>query len=312
MTTILITGGTGLIGTALTKALVGKGYEVIILTRNVIAGQKDFSLSKSKTRYAKWNVLAQTIDPAAIRNTDYIINLAGANVAEGRWTKKRKTEIVNSRTLSGQLIVKALTDEPNNVKAVISASAIGYYGTDPQVPNLHPFTETDGAATDFLGITCHKWEDSIQGVRKLGKRLVIIRTGIVLSSKGGAFTEFLKPLRFKMAAILGSGNQVISWIHIDDLVQLYINAIERNEWNGIYNAVAPAPVSNKELVKTMGRTKSKFFLPVKIPAFALKLILGEMSIEVLKSATVSSAKVQAEGFQFYFPTIQSALEDLLK
>lgn len=174
MATVLITGGTGLIGQALTQALVNKGYQVVILTRSVTNKK-----AASNTSYAQWDVNAQTIDREAIQGADFIVHLAGANVAEGRWTAKRKAEIVNSRVQSGALLVKALTEIPNKVKAIISASGIGWYGPDPQIPNPKPFVDEDKAGDDFLGATCVQWEGSIQPVTALGKRLVIFRTGLV-------------------------------------------------------------------------------------------------------------------------------------
>lgn len=302
MKTVLITGGSGLVGTALRHALLTKGYKVIILTRNA-AGKK----STDVLSYAEWNVEEQQIDKSAIAGADYIIHLAGAGVADKRWKKKRKKEIVNSRIDSSKLIVDNLRLVPNKVKAIISASAIGWYGADPAIPNPHPFIESDPADNEFLGDTCKKWEASIDAVEQIGKRLVKLRTGIVLSNKGGALKEFKKPLGFGMAAILGNGKQVISWIHIDDLVEMYIAAIENETIRGVYNAVAPNPVSNKEFILHLAR-KNKFFIPIHVPSFLLKIVLGEMSIEVLKSATVSCNKIQAVGFVFHHPTLQVALK----
>lgn len=300
MATVIITGGTGLIGTALAKALVQKNYEVIIFTRNSrISLQKNIS-------YARWDAYTQMIDEDAIKKADYIIHLAGANVAEKRWTVKRKQEIVDSRVQTGELIVKALKEIPNKVKAVISSSAIGYYG--PDFAGSKPFVETDLPFNDFLGSTVQQWEKAIKGVTETGKRLVIFRTGIVLSKEGGAYKEFKKPLKFGMAAILGNGKQMVSWIHIDDLVCLYREAIENENCEGIYNAVAPNPVSNKQLIKEIA--KGRFHISLKTPSLVLKLMLGEMSVEVLKSATVSSEKIQKEGFQFLYPAIDSAVKNL--
>lgn len=306
MATVLITGGTGLIGTALSKALILKGYEVIILTRKLPASGN----GATGISYALWNVAAQTIDSGAIGKADFIVHLAGANVAEGRWTEKRKQEIVSSRVESGKLLVKALRENPNKVAALISSSAIGWYGPDPQVPNPKPFVEIDPAGAAFLGRTCLLWEESVAPVKILGKRLVYLRTGIVLSNEGGAYAEFKKPLRFGVAGILGSGRQAISWIHIDDIVGMYIAAIENESWNGVYNAVAPGPVNNKELVMTMAKERGRFFIPAPVPAIALKIALGEMSVEVLKSATVSSRKAEAAGYVFLFPDIVSAVRNL--
>jgi uncharacterized protein (TIGR01777 family) len=200
----------------------------------------------------------------------------------------------------------------NQVKAVISASATGWYGADPTIPNPKPFTETDPSAPDFLGTTCEQWEGSIQPVLNLGKRLVLFRTGIVLSNRGGAYAEFKKPLRFGVASVLGSGRQVVSWIHMDDIVNLYITAIENESWQGVYNAVAPQPASNKQLIAAMAKQRGGFYITTYVPELALKTALGEMSIEVLKSTTVSAAKVEKAGYQFIFPHIDTAMRNLHK
>ena len=307
MKTVLISGGTGLIGSALTRELIKNGFDVIILTRNTSRKK-----NTGKISYAEWNIREEIIDARAIEKADYIIHLAGANVAQKRWSEKRKKEIVDSRVQSGQLLVKALKEIPNKVKAIVSASAIGWYGPDAQLLNPRSFIETDNAANDFLGTTCQQWESAIQPVTQIGKRLVILRTGIVLSKDGGAFVEFKKPLQFGVASILGSGKQVISWIHINDLVRLYMYAIENENISGIYNAVAPEPVTNKTLVMEMAKQRNKFYVPVTVPSFVLKAVLGEMSIEVLKSATVSNKKIEATGFQFWFSGIQTAVHNLIK
>ena len=297
-----------MIGKALTEALLEKNYKVIILSRKVASQQP----INENLLYAEWDIPNQIIDKIAIERADYIIHLAGAGIADKRWTKKRKQEIVDSRVKSGDLLTKTLQEIPNKVKAVISASAIGWYGADPVIPNPKPFTEDDPADSSFLGETCKQWEESTEPVTQLGKRSVKLRTGIVLSKQGGALKEFEKPLRFGIAAILGNGRQVYSWVHIDDLVRLYITAIEDDNMRGAYNAVTPKPVSNKELTLHLARTKKgSFFIPVYIPSFALKIALGEMSIEVLKSATVSCDKIHYSGFTFLYPTIEAALKNLV-
>jgi len=202
-------------------------------------------------------------------------------------------------------LVNSLKTIPNKVKAVISASAIGWYGADTVA---RKFEESDMAAEDFLGQTCKQWEESIEPVAALGKRLIKLRIGIVLSTEGGALREFIKPLQFGIASILGSGRQIISWIHIDDLVNMFIKAIESEDINGVYNAVAPSPVSNKELILTLAKARNKFYIPVPVPSFVLKMMLGEMSIEILKSATVSSAKAEKAGFSFQYPSIAAAVK----
>lgn len=307
MQTILITGGTGTVGKALTSFLLGKGYKVIILTRDPSRYQGSSSLG-----YAAWDLNKQTIDTEALKSADHILHLAGAGVADKRWSAARKKEIRNSRVFGGELLCKALKETPNKVQSVVSSSAIGWYGPDPKIPNENPFTEVDPVNEDFLGNTCRDWEQSIIPVQELGIRLVVLRTGIVLSTEGGALKEFMNPLKFGIAAILSTGRQVVSWIHINDLVRLYVSAMEKPDFAGVYNAVAPHPVDNKTLTLTLARQmKGKTFLPVHVPGFVLKIMLGEMSIEVLKSTTVSAAKLKRAGFSFAYPTIETALEQLV-
>ena len=300
MATILVTGGTGLIGAALTELLRTNDHKVIILTRRPRNGDQ-----------AHWDPAKGEIDAEPVRQADFIIHLAGAGVADKRWSEKRKEEIKASRVDGCKLIVKALREIPNKIQAVISSSAIGWYGPDPVIPNPNPFGETAPPDNDFLGETCRLWEEAIAPVTTLGKRLVIIRTGIVLSIKGGAFREFVKPVRLGIAAILGSGRQAISWIHIDDICRLFLHALQNGDCHGVYNGVAPHPVDNRTLTVALAqRLKGRYYVPVYLPSFLLKLMLGEMSIEVLKSTTVSAAKTHAAGFQFLYPTIDAALDNL--
>jgi len=306
METVLITGGTGFVGQALTHLLTEHGYHVIILSRH---SNTRTNSGNSLLTYAHWDVRQQTIDLAAVQAADIIIHLAGANVAGHRWTAAYKKEILDSRTQSTQLLFNTLQQHPNKVGKFISASATGYYGENKG--DATPFTETDALATDFLGSTCQAWENSVLQVQQLGKDVVIFRTGIALNPNGGAMKEFYKPLRFGIAAILGSGEQWVSWIHLHDLVRLYFNAIVNPQLTGIFNAVAPQPVRNKELIMTMAKAaKGNSFITIHVPAFILKLIMGEMSTEVLKSTKVSSGKIQGMGFQFSYPDIGKAMEQL--
>jgi uncharacterized protein (TIGR01777 family) len=303
METVIITGGTGLIGTALSKFLLSRGYEVIILTRNPNV-QKN---SPPGISYAAWNIDEQIVNEDAFKKANYIIHLAGAGVADKAWTEKRKKEIVDSRTRSSALLIKAMSSVSNNIVSVVSASAIGWY----QQNKSYQSVETDPPATDFLGATCEAWENSIKPVEALGKRLVILRTGIVLSNDGGAFPAFREPIQYGIAGILGNGKQMISWIHIEDLCRLYLETMVNPAWSGVYNAVSPGPVNNRnftiELAKKM---KGSFFIPIPVPNFVLRLILGERSVEVLKSSNISADKLKQQGFQFIFPTIETAFRDL--
>ena len=308
MPTVLITGGTGLIGTALCKMLTEKGYHVIILTRN----KNEHSSVNPNVSYAEWNISAQTINAEAVKQADHIIHLAGANVADKRWTKKRKKEIIESRTHSAALLVKAMQENENKVQTVITTSGIGWYGEDnPATLQRGGFIETDPASDDFLGQVCVQWEQSLDPVTSMGKRLLKFRTGVVFSNDGGAMPEFKRPLRTGVATILGSGRQVISWIHVHDVCRLFLHALENKEMNGVYNAVAHQHISNKTLMLELARrTRGKFFLPMHVPSFILKLVLGQLSVEVLKSATVSNEKTRHSGFKFLYPSLEAALNQL--
>ena len=317
MPTVLITGGTGLIGTALSQYLLNDGYDVIVLSRNpretaarhTVGSARNSFRSSGNIFYSRWDIENMTIDETAFREADYIVHLAGAGVAEKRWTEARKKEIVESRTRSSELLIKYLSNHQNKVKAVISASAIGWYGPDKG----KIFTEQDSASGDFLGTTCVAWEKSIEPVTQMGKRLVKLRAGIVLSNDGGAMVEFKRPIRLGLASVLGDGKQIVSWVHIDDVCRAYIYAIENMTMQGVFNLVAPQPVSNEELTLNLARKmKGKLFIRSKVPSSVLKLMLGELSIEVLKSANVSCKKLQDEGFVFQFPSLDAALNDLIR
>lgn len=306
MQTVIITGGTGMVGRHLTKHLTSKGYKVIILTRkipSVITLDPDVS-------FALWNVAKKTIDISAIQKADYIIHLAGAGVVDKKWTTEYKSEIVRSRTESSALLLETLRNNSHSIKAIVSASAIGWYGEDP-APGKNGFVETDQPAAGFLGDTCKLWEQSIEPVEALNIRLVKVRIGIVLSNEGGALPEFKKPIQFGVAGILGDGNQAVSWIHIDDLCRIFTAGIENEQLHGSYNAVAPNPVSNKVLTLELAKQmKGKFFIPMNVPKFVLKIMLGDRSVEVLKSATVSCDKIKQTGFTFLYPSIEAALTQL--
>jgi uncharacterized protein (TIGR01777 family) len=306
MQTVVITGGTGLIGRALIQQLLANRYSVTILTRDSKAGNRK---SNPNVRYAEWDVNTGKLNTSVFEHADHVIHLAGAGVADKRWTEKRKQEILDSRTRSSELLVKAIREAGSKVKTVVSASAIGWYGPDR---GGKPFTEDADAFEDFLGTTCKAWEESIEPVTALGKRLVKLRTGIVLSNEGGALREFKKPLAAGVASILGTGKQIISWIHITDLCRMYHTALENEYMHGVFNAVAPIPVKNKELVIQMAKSGGKRYLPVHVPEWTLKLMMGEMSIEVLKSVTVDAGKISASGFRFLYPTIDAAMNELMK
>lgn len=308
MAVVLISGGTGLIGKKLTSHLIDRNYEVIILSRN-----RKNSSSNPKISYSYWDVKKQVIDASVISKADYIIHLAGAGVMDKNWTKEYKQQIIYSRTKSSELLVKTINENEHKIKSFVSASAIGWYGGDVRpLVRKEGFIETDPVDKGFLGETCVLWENSVEPVIQMGIRLVKLRTGIVLSNDGGAFKEFKRTLNFGIAAILGDGRQVVSWIHIDDVCRMYIESMENKEMKGVYNAVAPVPVTNKKLIlMTAEKLRNKFFIPVHVPIFFLKLMMGKRSVEILKSATVSDKKIKSTGFTFLYPTIESALDELI-
>lgn len=297
---VLITGGTGLIGSQLTKLLLKKGYSVGILTRNP-------EKSKGEAVAYKWDIQKGYIDPEAFADTAFIIHLAGADVADKRWTASRKEEILKSRTESAQMLHDWLAKNKHVVEAFLSPSGINYYKQNTG----KILTEESPAGDDFLADVTKAWEKSADKIKSLAIRTVKLRIGIVLSDKGGALVELAKPVRLGAAAPLGSGEQFMSWIHIDDLCNIFLYAIENNTVDGVYNAVAPNPVSNKEFTELTARILNKpSFLPA-VPAFALKMLLGERASIILEGAKVSPAKIVGEGFVFRYPELSPALSDLL-
>ena len=309
MATILITGGTGMVGSALAARLTASGNRVIIITRSVPVNTP---AQPFPYEYALWNPDEYWIEASAIHQADYIIHLAGAGVADKRWTTQRKQEILQSRVKGCTTLVQALEKIPHQVKAVLSASAIGWYGWDTEKSSQSGFTENDPADTAFLGDTCYQWEKSIEPVKQLNTRLVIFRIGIVLDKAGGALPEFLKPLRFRVAAVLGSGKQIISWIHLQDLCNLFLFAINNIAVEGVYNAVAPNPLSNRQFNQVLASyLYQNKYITLPVPEFVLQIMLGEMSVEVLKSTRVSSRKIQDAGFVFQYPELQDAIQEIL-
>lgn len=305
MQTVLITGGTGLVGNHLSAYLVAQGFKIIILTRT-----PTFPKNKKGISYAAWDIDSDEIDIDALRASDFIIHLAGAPVMEKRWFPSYKEAIRESRVKSSRLLVKTLSNIQHKVQAIISSSAIGWYGPDKHTG--HIFTEDDPASSDFLGQTCMEWERSIETAEQQNVRVCKLRTGIVFAEKGGALEKFIKPLKFGVATILGNGKQMVSWIHIDDLCKMFHHALTAN-LSGSYNAVAPFPVTNITLVYTLAKMmKRKVYIPVHIPKILLKVVLGERSIEVLKSATVSAEKIKDTGFIFSYPDMDSALVQITK
>ncbi|MEM9857119.1 MAG: TIGR01777 family oxidoreductase [Bacteroidota bacterium] len=299
--TVLITGGSGLVGSRISELLLKKDYKVRWISRK---GGK-----KGEIEVFKWDVERGEIDVSCLEGTDFIIHLAGAGVADKKWTKERKKEIRESRTKSTQLLKQTLDQNEHSVKAFISASAVGFYGWNSGGVWKK---EESRFGDDFLATVTKAWEAEVDEVAKLGIRTAKLRIGIVLSEKGGALKELSKPIKMGAGAALGSGDQYMSWIHLDDLSNMFIYAVENEDISGIYNAVGPNPVTNKELSQQTAKVLGKpFFLP-NVPGFVMKLMLGEMASMVLGGSRVSCEKISNTGFKFLFPELNPALEDLLK
>lgn len=294
MSRILITGASGLVGTRLTELLLERGHEVAHLGRSKKSGNIQSFI---------WNVENGRVDPEAFQNKDAVIHLAGAGIADERWTKKRKKVILESRTKSTALVVQEISKSSANV--LVSASAIGYYGMTLSSKEL---IETSPAGNDFLANVVTAWEHEADQLKN--KRLVKIRIGVVMSEDDAALKEIARPIRWGIGAPLGTGKQQISWIHLDDLCGIFIKAVEDESMHGPYNATT-GNVTNRELTKTIASVLHKPLWLPPVPAFALKLVLGEMADVVVLGNNVSSDKIRKEGFVFKFDTLEKALKNLL-
>ena len=295
MATILITGGTGLVGKLLQRKLVNKGYSVRILTRK----------PKKKNEFY-WNINKNEIDKKVFEQLDYVVHLAGAGIADKRWTRTRKNEILESRTKSTQLLYDTIKEQKVPLLGFISASAIGYYGA---ITSNKIFTEKDAPASDFLGTVCKAWEEASLAFKQLHIPTTILRIGIVLSKNGGALVKMNTPIAITP---ISSGKQYIPWIHIDDLTNLFIKAIEDKSFIGIYNAVAPDTQTSFSFSKALAKATKKLFVPIGVPKSLVKLLFGKMSIILTSGSRMSTKKTEKAGFQYSFNSLDKALTDLIK
>ncbi len=296
---ILISGAGGLIARELAKRLE-KDYTVRFLTRK-----------KKHSNEFEWNIKEKTIDDTAFEGVSHIIHLAGANISEKRWTDERKKELISSRVDSANLIVKALQEKKIKLKSFISASGINYYGTKTTDTI---FTENDGSGNDFLSEVVVLWERAADQFKEqnLAERVVKIRTAVVLSEKDGALEKMMPTIKMGIGSPLGSGKQYMPWIHIDDICSIYEFALKNPHVDGAFNAVSPQHTTNENLTKKIAEVlKKPLFMP-NVPGFVLKLIFGELADALLEGSRASAEKIQKAGFQFKFPDLKNALEDLLK
>lgn len=301
MKTILITGGTGLVGKKIVAELISNDYSVHLLSRSKKTDTKEI-------KYFVWDYKNNQIDEKCFDTICGIIHLAGEGIADKRWTDKRKQEIISSRVDTAKLLLQKVKEKKLQLDFYISASATGYYG-GKTIDKL--FTENDLPADDFMGECCNLWEKSADEFSAIAKRIVKIRIGVVMDSDGGALPKIIGPVRYGFGTALGSGKQFMPWVHVKDLVSIFCTAVQNEKYNGVYNAVAPEFITNYDFTKIAARVLNKpFFLP-NVPAFTLKLVLGEMSCVVLEGNRVSSEKIIQEGFNFQFSTIESAFKNLL-
>ena len=298
---VLITGGSGLIGKYLTISLLAAGYNVSHLSR------KNYHIEKVKVFH--WEPEKNMIDPEALKGIEYIIHLAGANIGEKRWSGKRKKEILESRVDSTFLLHDSVVAGNVKLKAFISASASGVYGTKTS-PWI--FNENDPPAEDFLGSVCKLWEESADLFKSSGIRTVKIRTGIVLEKNDSSLSKLMKPGKIGFLVQTGTGRQYIPWIHIRDLCNVYLKAIEDSNMAGAYNAVAPQYVTHFNFMHVLAKIMRVSLLPIPVPGFILKVFLGEMSDVILYGSRVSSEKLINTGFRFRFKTIEAALDNVIR
>lgn len=300
MKTILITGGTGLLGSRMSDLLAKKGYQV----RHLSCTQ---NLNAQYPAYA-WDLQAQTLDPRALEGVDGIIHLAGAGIADQRWSAKRKQILRDSRVHSTALLSKAIQDREAPPKVVVSCSAIGYYGNQSD----QKLVETAPPGKDFMSKLCVDWEQATNSIRQQGIRTPIIRVGVVLSTQGGALQKINMSYGFRVGAYFGWGQQYMSWVHIDDICGIFIRALEDEQMTHIYNGTAPEPVTNKHLAKALSTAHQQHTLLVPVPTPALRLAMGEMADVVLNSTRVMPQALIELDYEFLHPDLVEALEDVLR
>jgi len=302
MSNILITGGTGLIGYSLSRLLISKGHTITILTRN----RK--KINSENLKFSYWDPGQEIIDAETISQADVIIHLAGENIGSGRWTSQKRDRIIKSRVNPLKLIERIIINSDNKTKLLISSSASGYYGA---ITSEKIFREEDAPGNDFLGCVCKKWEEAADSFEKSGIRVVKIRTGIVLSKTKGAFEKMSLSRKSGFLITPGDGRQFIPWIHIDDLCNIYLKAIEDESLNGAINAVAPDYTNYNNLNFAIRKTLKSKLPIIKVPAFIIRLILGEASDLILKGSRVSCKKLIDKNFCFEYPEISLVLKNLL-
>ena len=300
MAKVLITGGTGLLGKALTERLLMAGHEVVLLSRTARS-----SATKGVSIFG-WNIEKGTMDPEALNGVAYVVHLAGSGIAEHRWTEAIKQEAISSRVDSMKLLEQTIRDKGIRLKAFTGGAAVGFYG---MITSSKVFSETDPPATeDFLVECCKAWENSYRGMNTLADKCCVIRIGIVLSKEGGALKRMLPLFRWGLGSPLGSGKQYMPWIHINDLVEILFHSLFGENMQGTYNAAAPVAVTNREFSKQLASILQKPFFAPSVPAFFIRAMFGDMGNVVLKGSAVSVQRLLESGFKFRFPELRAALK----
>lgn len=300
---VLITGGTGFVGQRLVKRLYQQGHTAVITTRDP---QKARQSEHTPADFVGWDYKKEDFPKSALKDVDAIVHLMGENISNKRWSDSQKEKIRSSRVLATQKLVEACEKHLENpLECFISGSAIGYYPANKK----EELTEESSAGNGFLPEVCQAWEDEAKKLTK-SKRLIISRTGVVLGPESGALNKLLPIFKLGAGGPIGSGSMIMSWIHVEDMVSAIMSFLENNQFNGVYNMVAPNPASNKEFTKAIANAVNRPAI-FPVPPFMLKIVFGEMSSIILDSQTVVPKKLKEDGFSFDFPEIHAALEDLV-
>lgn len=301
--TILITGASGFIGKALTSELINSGYTIHHLSRSEVL------YPSKEVKTFMWDVHKNQIDPECINGVNAIIHLVGEAIFDKRWTPEQKHALEESRTKSIQLIYSLLKQNKNHtIETVVSASAVGYYGSRSN----ELLTEEHSPSNRFLGKLCTAWEEAVNEGKKLGLRTVQLRTGFVLAKHGGALSPMIKLANWGVLSPLGNGSQWVSWIHLADVIRMYIFACENKNIKGPYNMTAPHPIRNSELTHELAQTLHKPYWLPNVPKWLLKLFLGQRACLILDSTKTNADKILATGFIFKFPTLDAAMRNIFK
>lgn len=298
---VLVTGATGFVGQRVVKQLIASGDEVVVLTRNVAKGALNLG---SKCKFYNWNDTTTLPPMEAFDGVEGVINLIGEGIADKRWDEEQKKKLHDSRIISTERLIDAIKAMPKKPRVLVSASGVGIYGNrgDEEI------TEESSVANDFLANLCKEWEAAAFKAKELGLRVAVIRTGVALGKGGGALKKMLPIFKLGAGGPVGSGKQYMSWIHVEDLAQMYVDTLKTPAIDGVLNGTAPYPATSKEFAKTLGKMVNRpAFAPV--PGFALKMVFGEMSAVLLEGQKVLPKKFKSYKFRYRYPTLEMALKD---